>query len=189
MKKLLLPLFALLAMHASNASAADIKPYAGVGLGIFELDPGANKKVTFGGYGFAGAELHEYFATELRAGLTGEKGREELGPLTEAFKVDWFLSVFAKPKIAISSDFELYALVGLTSIKTSFTPLASVVQTSSTNTGFSYGIGAAYHIMDQLKVGAEWVRYSTNADAASKNTAAFKGMDVNGFTTTISYQF
>ncbi len=189
MNKLILSFVTLLLMFSSNASATEIKPYAGVGLGVFELDPGANKKVTFGGYGFAGAELHEYFAAEFRAGLTGKKEREELGPLTETFKVDWFLSVFAKPKIAISSDFELYGLVGLTSIKTSFTPLASVIQASSTNTGFSYGIGAAYQIMDQLKVGAEWVRYSSNADAATKNTAAFKGMDVNGFTATASYQF
>ncbi|MDQ6968940.1 MAG: outer membrane beta-barrel protein [Mariprofundus sp.] len=189
MKKLLLSLTALLCMQASIASATEIKPYAGVGLGVYELDPGANKKATFGGYGFFGADLHEYFAAEFRAGLTGKKGREELGPLTETFKVDWFLSLFAKPKIAISSDFELYALLGVTSIKTSFTPLASVVQASSTKTGFSYGLGASYQIMDQLKLGAEWVRYSSNADAATKNTAAFKGLDVNGFTATLAYQF
>jgi len=189
MKKTLLILSSLLIMPTGTAFAADMKPYAGIGLGLFELDPGKNKQSVFGGFGFVGLDIDEYFATELRTGIGGSQTREELGPLTEAFKVNWFVSLLAKPKIALASDFELYGLIGITSMRTSITPTASVIQTSSTQTGLSFGVGATYTINNQFKIGAEWVRYATNADAASKNTAAFQGLDVNGFTTTLAYQF
>jgi len=189
MRKLLFIFAALFTMQAGNAVAADFKPYAGVGLGLFELNPGQNKKTTFGGFAFAGVHLNEYFATEFRVGTGGTKSREERGPLTEAFKVNWFVSVFAKPKLDVTSDFEVYGLLGITSMSASMTPAASVLQTSTTKTGLSFGVGAAYAVSKQIKIGAEWVRYASNADAATKNTTAFKGLDVNGFTTTIAYQF
>ncbi len=189
MKKLFIIAAALIAMQSSSAAAADIKPYAGAGLGMFELDPGQNKKAVIGGFVFAGANLHDYFAVETRLGTTGKRSREELGPLTETFKVNWFLSLLAKPKIAIAENFEVYGLIGATSMNTSFTPVNKTTKQSKTKTGLTFGLGGAYHFNEQLSVGAEWVRYASNADAATKNTTAYKGMDVNGFTTTFSYQF
>jgi len=189
MKKALLISTALLLAQANTAQAIEIEPYAGVGLGVFEMDPGANKKAKVGGFVFAGANLHEYFATEFRVGLTGTEEREELSlSLTEAFKVNWFVSAFAKPKIEIADGVELYALVGLTTINTSHTPTGSAIQTTTSSTGLSYGVGGSYHFNEKFTIGMEWARYATDADATTKNTS-FSGMDVNGFTTTFAYNF
>ncbi len=191
MKKVLFMSTALLLAQANTAQAIEIEPYAGIGVGLFEMDPGENKKSTIGGFGFVGANLHEYFATEFRAGLTGVHEREELGPLTETFKVNWFVSAFAKPKIEVAEGLELYGLVGVTNIQTAITPLNSIVEATSNNTSLSFGVGGSYRFNDKFTVGMEWVRYSTNADVATKNSVAgsFNGMDVNGFTTTFAYNF
>ena len=189
MKKLVLIAVALLSMQTGSAMAADIKPYAGVGLGLFELDPGANTKAVFGGFGYVGASLHEYFAAEFRAGLTGAHEREEIGPLTETFKVNWFVSALAKPKIEVADGLEFYGLLGATSISTSITPLNSTVERSVTKTALTFGLGGTYFITDNLSVGAEWLRYSSNGNAATKNGANFNGLDCNGFTTSFSYHF
>jgi len=189
MKKLLLIAGALLAMQANTAVAAEIKPYVGVGVGLFELDPGQNKQSTFGGFAFVGADLHEYFAAELRVGGTGPHEREEVGPLTETFQVNWFASALAKPKIEIVDGLDLYGLVGVTSINSSITPLNSLIEQSVTKTAFTFGLGTQYHYNNKLSAGLEWVRYSTNADATTKNTAAYDGLDVNGFTLTAAYSF
>jgi len=189
MKKILLIASATMAMNAGAAVAVEMKPYAGVGVGLFELDPGQNKQATFGAFAFAGADLHEYLAAELRVGRTGQYEREELGPLTETFQVNWFASALVKPKIELFDGFDAYALLGATSINSSITPVNSIVQQSVTKTALTYGLGAQYHYNNQLSAGVEWVRYSTNADAATKNTVAYKGLDVNGFTATVSYTF
>jgi len=189
MKKIVLIAAALLSMQATAAAANDIKPYAGVGLGLFELDPGQNKKAVFGGFGFVGASLHEYFAAEFRAGLTGPHEREELGPLTETFQVNWFVSALAKPKIEAADGLEFYGLLGATSISTSITPLNSTIERSVTKTALTFGLGGTYFITDNMSVGVEWVRYSSNANAATKNGASFNGLDVNGFTGTFAYHF
>lgn len=189
MKKLMAIAAALLAMQAGSANATEIKPFVGVGVGVFELDPGQNKQTTIGGYGVVGAKLHQYFSAEFRAGLTGPHEREEVGPLTETFKVDWFVSLLAKPQIEVVENVELYGLLGATSISTSITPLNSVVQTTVTNTALTFGLGGSYQLNDKLRFGAEWVRYSTKADVATKNTVNFKGLDVNGFTATVAYNF
>ena len=189
MKKVLLMSAALLLAQANTAQAIEIEPYAGIGLGVFEIDPGANKKTKIGGFVFAGANLHEYFATEFRVDLTGTEEREELSlSLTESFKVNVFVSAFAKPKIEIADGIELYGLVGVTTISTSHTPTGSNARTSITNTGLSYGLGGSYRYNDKFTIGMEWARYATDADAATKNTS-FNGMDVNGFTTTFAYNF
>lgn len=189
MKKFFIITAVLISMQASNALAADFKPYAGAGLGLFELDPGQNKQSVFGGFGFMGVNLHKYLAVELRGGSTGSQGREEVGPLIETFKVNWFVSALLKPKIEIVDSIEVYGLLGATSMSSSFTPANSAIKQTATKTGLTFGLGSTYHFNDQLSVGAEWVRYATNADAATKNTASYKGMDVNGFTTTVSYHF
>jgi len=190
MKKALLIGTALFMAQANTAQAIEIEPYAGVGVGLFELEPGGNKKSTFGGFGFAGANLHEYFAAEFRVGATGSQEREELAiVLSEAFKVNWFVSAFAKPKVEIADGIELYGLVGITTISTSHTPNGSAIQTTKSSTGLSYGVGGSYRFNDKFTIGMEWARYSTDADAATKNTTSFNGMDVNGFTTTFAYNF
>ncbi len=189
MKKLLLMTATLLFLQANAAQAADIKPYAGIGLGVFELDPGASKKAKFGGFGFAGLDLHELFATEFRVGFASPQEREELGPLVESFKMNWFFSLLGKPKVEIADGVELYGLLGLTTMSTSITPANSFAQRSVTKTGVSFGLGGIYHYNSKLSVGMEWIRYATNAEAATKNTTIFKGLDVNGFTTTIAYHF
>ncbi|MDQ6998719.1 MAG: outer membrane beta-barrel protein [Mariprofundus sp.] len=189
MKKILLMTTALLLTQANAAQAIEIEPYAGIGLGIFELEPGANKKTTIGGFGFVGANLHEYFATEFRVGTTGAEQREERTiVLSEEFQVNWFVSAFAKPKIEVADGFELYALAGFSTVNASHTPANSLIKTTKSSTGFSYGLGGTYRYNDRFTIGMEWARFSSKADLPTKNTS-FSGLDVNGFTTTFAYNY
>jgi len=174
---------------ASTAQAADM--YAGVGLGAFEMDAGANKKTSFGGFGFVGANLHEYAAAELRVGSAASTDNADFAPAIERAKVDWFFSALVKPKIEVADGLTLYGLAGFTTSKASFTGVVGAkagIKQSKTNTDFSFGMGGEYNVMPQLAVGGEWVRYSSKANLATKNTR-FEGLDINGFAATVRYSF
>jgi opacity protein-like surface antigen len=164
-----------------QAEASDIKPYASMGLGLFELDPGKEKKTAFGGYVAVGAELHELLDAEVRLGATNANNA------TNKSKVEWMASALAKPKIKIARDIIIYGLAGVTALKTSYTP-AGAAKRSKTNAAFTFGVGGSYELSDQAELGAEWVRYSSKADAATKNTS-FGGLDVNGFVVNLNYRF
>ena len=74
MKKIITAaMFALLALP-SVASAADIKPYTGIGIGAFGLEfsenAGSINKTVFGGYGKVGVDIGDYLGAELRIGST-----------------------------------------------------------------------------------------------------------------------
>jgi len=77
------------------AQASETTIYTGVGLGVFELDAGKNKNTTIGGYGFVGADLHEYFSAEVRVGSTGKIDNADVGPALEQTKADLYVSVLA----------------------------------------------------------------------------------------------
>jgi opacity protein-like surface antigen len=167
-----------------------LNPYFGVGLGGFELDYGNGKDFVFGGYGTFGLILVENLAAEIRLGTTSSSSNLDpvLGKTVDK-SVNWFVSYVAKPQFEISPGLRIYGLLGATTIQTAITPLGSV-ERSSTDTSFSFGVGAEYAIQDQLYIGAEWMRYSSNKDRVAVTPAGgFNGMDVNGFVGTLRYEF
>lgn len=176
---------AIAALLPLQAEAADVKPYLSAGVGLFELDPGQEKKSAFGGYVAGGAELHELLDAELRLGTTN--ANSVANNIGNKSKVDWMVSALAKPKIEIARDIIIYGLVGATALKASYTR-AGAAQQSKTGVAFSFGAGGSFVLSDQAELGAEWLRYSTKANVATKNTN-FGGLDVNGFVVNLNYRF
>ncbi len=184
----------LFVVPARAQSAGDLElilnPYVGGGLGGFELDYGNGKDFVFGGYGALGLTIMENLAAELRIGGASSSSNPDavLGRSVDK-TASWFVSYIAKPQFEVFQGLRIYGLIGATRIKTSITPLGSIERTS-TDTGFSFGVGAEYAIQDQLYVGGEWMRYSSNkARAAVTQAGGFNGMDVNGFVGTLRYEF
>ncbi len=156
--------------------------YAGAGLGLVELDPGANKKSALGGNIYAGMEFGPLLSVEGRLGAT-----QSVTSAGETSKVDWLASVLAKPKFDVTGNANIYALAGVTMMKASFTSAAGKRQ-NKTKTGLSFGVGGEVFINYNTLVGVEWVRFSTNADAAVKNIG-FQGLDVNAFLLDVQMNF
>jgi len=191
MKKIGLAVMMTVLGGAGLAQASETTIYTGVGLGAFELDAGKNKKTAIGGYGFVGADLHEYFSAEVRVGSTGKTDNADVGPAIEQTKADWFVSVLAKPKYEVMPGLTAYGLLGMTTLKASFTGVAGAkagVKQTKTSTNFTFGVGGEYALSQVWSVGAEWARYATKADSATKNSK-FSGLDVNGFTANVRYSF
>jgi len=161
---------------------AHAERYVGLGLGLFELDAGANKKSAFGSYLQLGHDFMPYLGAEIRLGGTASASSG-----AEKVRMEWFVAHFLKPYVEVSSDITLYSLIGFTVNHTSFRPNA-VSKLSKTNISLSYGVGAQIAINDSIKLAGEWTRYATEADAATRATT-FKGLDVNGFVGTVKYEF
>ncbi len=161
MKKIIVAATLALLTLPTLASATDIKPYAGIGLGGFGLEytdtTGSINKTAFGGYANFGADFSDYFGAELRIGATGSVSKA-LSTTTLTLKVPSFFSYLAKVQFPATPDFKLYGLVGGTTAGFKGTNTRGFNSTE-TKTGLSYGAGADYTVQDQLSIGAEWVQY------------------------------
>ncbi len=156
--------------------------YAGVGLGLVELDPGANKKTALGGNLYGGVEFGPLLSVEARVGAT-----QSVSSAGESSKVDWMTSLLAKPKFDVSGNANIYALAGVTMMKASFTSAAGRQQ-SKTKAGLAFGAGGELFLNYNTLLGLEWVRFATNADGAVKNIS-FQGLDVNAFLINLQMNF
>lgn len=180
MKKILVLMVTMLTAGISMVPAAHAQhTYAGLGLGAFTLDPGAASKTAFGGFLQLGDDFLPYLGGEVRLGTTDKASNA---------KVNWFVSAFAKPRLDVSQDLTVYGLLGFTVLRTGYVSATTNVSQHSSKADFSYGLGADYWVGPQATVGAEWVRYAAQADAATKNTS-FKGLTVDSFVVDAKYHF
>ena len=156
--------------------------YAGLGIGLFELDSGAGKQNTVGGYVQLGHDFLPYLGAEIRIG--GSASASNAG---EKVRLDWMVAHFLKPYIEVMDGFTLYGLGGFSVNHSSIEPTAGT-KLKKTNVSLSFGAGAQAQITDRLAVSVEWVRYAAEADAATR-AASFQGLDINGFVGALEYEF
>jgi opacity protein-like surface antigen len=155
------------------------QPYIGLGVGGFSLDSGGNSNTALGAYLQAGEDFMPYLGGELRLGTTDSAGNA---------KMNWFFGAYARPKYDVTADLTLYGLLGLTVARTSYISATTFRSQGKTQTDFSYGLGADYWAANQYTVGAEWMRYQSQADTATKNTS-FSGLNIDGFVIDAKYHF
>lgn len=191
---------------ALPAQAIDFKPYAGAGAGVFIIDAGVGAENAFGGFGILGADLHENYGIEFRVGTTGDTGKTVIVPITgpggitnrvgpiilptptaATIRVDWFVSYLLKLQYPVNDVFNLYGLVGATTMnsKLNFPSLGRTGHT--TKTSFSFGGGIDYGLGNQWSVGLDAMVYAN--DANTNPGALFEGLDVWGVTATAKYKF
>jgi len=159
-----------IAFSTATAQAQDIKPYAGVGLGYFAFDVGLGYGTmsTIGYFGQIGADFGDYFGAELRAGATQEADKT-VGGINLKLKLSSFISYLGKLQYPVSDQLKIYALAGGTTAKATAT--ASVpslaASASTTTTAGSFGGGVSFNANDNIRVGAEWMRYASDTSAFS----------------------
>jgi len=162
----------------------EFKPYVGVGLGGFNIELDAlgllsDSDTAFGGYGLVGADFNDYLGAELRVGTTANAtlfGAVDVG-------VDYFISYLAKVQYPATPELRVYGLIGGTTAKAT-TSVVGFPDESYTETGVSFGAGLDYRIMDQVIIGAEWVRYWHNVEVEPGLEAI-----VDGFSGLVKYEF
>jgi opacity protein-like surface antigen len=157
----------------SFANAADIKPYAGIGLGGYTFK---GIGTSFGGFGQFGADISDYFGAEIRLGASSKKAFTS-GTTNEEVKLDHIFSYLAKVQAPINENIHAYVLLGGSTAKataTITTPnvvfLATGTNTiSSKSSSFSFGGGLDFQIQDSLSIGAEYMRYYKDVSGFSAN--------------------
>lgn len=153
-----------LAFGVSTAQAGEIKPYVGVGVGLFETDLGfgLKSKSAVGYYIHGGADFNDYIGAQLRIGSVSSK---TINAATAAkFKTNFFVSELAKFQYPVTSDAKVFALLGATTYKGSISgPTTS--NSSTTKTTFSYGAGFSYTVEDTIDIGFEYMAYSPKTKA------------------------
>jgi len=173
---------AILAVAPSKAFALETQPYVTAGLGYFGLHRLSDNE--FGGYVGAGVNLPEaqyrevHFAAEARLGTVADGSNFVAGPNTETlYDVSYFLSGLAKAKYSFMQELRGYALLGVTVAGWSYEFRQNgllQVSDSGTDIDLSFGLGLDYRLRNELLLGIEWVRYTS---------------DMNGLAATISYEF
>ncbi|HKJ83047.1 MAG TPA: porin family protein [Mariprofundaceae bacterium] len=173
---------AMVFIWASDASAS--QPYVGVGLGLYNINTGLNKKSTFGEYLQVGDDFSQYLGGEFRIGTSNKtSGATAAAP---AAKMDWMAAFYLKPRYEFSSDLTAYGLVGLGTIRASFYPAGAVKQTK-TRSGLGYGLGLQYRTSDQFSLAAEWSHLLTKPKNAT--ATRFNGISASMFTISGKYHF
>lgn len=184
--------------------ALEFEPYTGGGLGAFVIDAGPGGHTVFGAYGILGADLHENFGVELRAGNIGGISSAAVtfppGQVTNAvafiinpaltpveIDVDWFVSYLLKLQYPIDEKLRLYGLIGGTTLHSNIYFINLGRTGHTTKTTLSFGGGADYRFNSQWLMGIDVMIYAN--DASTDLGDRFTGLDVWGLTATLKYKF
>ncbi|RMH50908.1 MAG: porin family protein [Zetaproteobacteria bacterium] len=159
----------------------DIRPYAGVGVGLFGLEFKSStsnlKKNVFGGYGKLGTDIGDYLGVELRIGGTasGTQNNTKL-------QASSLFSYLGKVQFPTTPDWKFYAMLGGTTVN------FKVGNQSKSKSGFSFGVGAESYLQERLTLGAEWMQYWTDVKLGSAFGTNAKAR-LWGVTVTGAYRF
>ena len=203
MKKIVLSICAIAAMSSLSFAGGDIETpeepkviipvvveeessnfYAGLGLTAvstrdadISVDWGATEgQDRLGNVSLlAGYNYNEYIAVEGRytTSFTHEDSVEMSG---------W--SLFVKPQYPVSEDFSVYALLGFGGVILDGVDGANV---DVDDTGFQWGIGASYMVMENVSLFADYTWLANDIDGIFFNGAL--QVDVDAFTIGVNYQF
>jgi len=174
-------------MLAFAFTAQASEPYVGLGIGAFNLGSGVTKKAVAGGYLQLGDDFSEYLGAEVRIGTTGKTG-EEL-TLQPRMKIEYYGAAFLKPKYQFDDQWMGYALLGIATVRSSYSETGLAVQ-KKTRTGYAYGLGLQYRVADSYSLGLEYSHMlskpKTNATAIR---TSFQGLEASSLSLSAKYHF
>jgi len=176
---------------ASNANAQDIAFYTGLGLGTINTEHKAagldQTATTFGGFVKFGADFNDYFAAELRVGMSG-KNKKTYAANTFTYSSPVFVSYLAKAKYPVLANVDLYMLAGATTARIKGT--TNTATQSKSKTGLSLGVGFDYKLNNNISLGADWIQYmfpvKMTAGSVFKNDSKDRTW---GLTTNLTYHY
>jgi len=189
-------------MVSSNCQAQDMKPYIGIGGGIFAIQLKLNdplggsfsqRNPTWGSFIKAGVDVNEYFGGELRVGTTGKPstnwgaglpvggGFITTVPSNVSTKIDHFFSYLGKIQYPVNDSYRIYALLGGTTAKYKDTLSIGglAANNSYTKTGLTFGGGMEVNLNQRTSIGLEWIEYWTDVTLdtnGSTDKGSFRGI-------------
>lgn len=170
---------------SGDAFASD--PYVGGNIGAFNVGTGVAKKAVTGGFVQIGDDFSECLGGELRIGTSGNSKQGGAGQAKA--RIDYFAAALLKPKIAFDDNWTGYALLGIATLKSSYTETALARQ-SKTRTGYAYGLGVQYRTSGNYAFGFDYMHMlskpKTDATAIRTN---FPGVESSVFTLSMKYYF
>jgi len=198
MKKIVLSAWAVAAMGSLGFAGGDIAPvasemttstieknlYAGLGLtgvatstgnvNIFSEEPFQDRTVNLSL--LAGYAFNPYIAVE---------GRYSLYVSEEDYLNTDFWGIYAKPQYPVSEDFTLYALLGFGGATSTGTNGAAI---DLDDTGFQWGLGASYDVMDDIAVFVDYVSVANGMTPNAWNGTT-PDVAIGALTLGITYHF
>ena len=174
-------------MLAFSGSAFASDSYVGASLGAFNVGTGVSKKAVTGGFVQIGNDFSEYLGAEVRIGASGNSKQGGAGQAKA--RIDYFGAALLKPKYNFDNQWMGYALLGVASIRSSYTETGLNKQTK-TRTGYAYGLGVQYRLSDNYALGAEYMHMLSKPKTnATSIKTAFKGVESSVFTLGAKYYF
>jgi len=187
MKKLLAALLTvpvLLSYGALSADAFEHRIQAGAGQYTIDyVEPFFSASVKpFGAYAAWVGVLNDYISFDARLGGSGSKTHASGLRLNAGG-----LSAFFRPMVPVADGFEVYGLLGASSIALGRSGPGLIQQTVA-KAGLSYGVGLDVRIADHFSIGAEWVKYLQDVNFAAAGIPAIN-VSVTGLSATFAYHF
>ena len=118
-----------------------------IGLGYSYLSADIDREETGNAYTLlAGYKFHEYLATEFR--YTRTIGDEmDVSGLGDRKRLVSNKALYLKPQYALTKSFDIYALLGY----------GEVIARDTSDRGFEWGIGAEYHVTEDISIFADYI--------------------------------
>ena len=213
MKKLNLSLVTILAMSTFAIAGGDIEPvepmvpavvvetptvktgpYIGIAYGYEKLtidrENGGNLlDEKFGSILLdAGYKFNKYLAVEGRywAGINSSNDLAWRSGIPSDITVDAW-GIYAKPMFPVTSNVNIYGLVGYGSADATYEPNNNITITSDSTTGFSWGVGADVSVAENWSI---FIDYTSIIDAEGGNLDAINTEDsLNTVNIGVNYLF
>jgi opacity protein-like surface antigen len=200
MKKIICAVAALTSLGFAGGNMKEVEPavepvveiveeeksgfYAGLGisavstrdgsLNIFDEEDGQDRtgNLLF----MAGYEFNPYVAVE---------GRYSTYIVEEDFLNSDIWGIYVKPQYPVNDDFTLYVLLGFGGMTADGVNGANV---DVDDTGFQWGLGVNYAVMENVSVFADYVNIAADMDADAFYTSATE-VNADAFTLGVKYNF
>jgi hypothetical protein len=159
------------------ASKMNLTPYFGLGVTGLQAELTGDKATSPGLTFIAGTSLDwisSHVATEFRFGFGGQF-------TTFNGSVNNYASYLIKPSFELTEQFDIYGLLGITSMT------VTIAGNHSSDADLSYGAGLRYHIPNEsLAIEGEWMQYRKSSTTSA---TSISGMDVMGASISILFEY
>jgi len=125
----------------------------------------------------AGYEFNPYIALE---------GRYMTSVFDEDFLTRDSWGIYAKPQYPLTGEFSLYALIGYGGLNVDGKGLSL---TDVSDTGFQWGLGASYEVIENIAIFADYVSIAKDMDADIFRGSLLRDVSSDAFTLGATYNF
>lgn len=159
---------AILAAVSSFSSFAMEKPYVGIDYQQASFDTqGVSAEPTMVRLR-GGTEINPYLGVEAHVGFGAGDDSLVISGVSYKAKVNSYYGLYLRPQLSLGEHASVYALLGATYMDTEF---VSTTPGFATVDGFdtkgSYGVGVDVNVHKGIRVGADFISYSSQVDAVS----------------------